>query len=694
MIPSSISDTIGLEDTKFEDGDSVDGSATDGLEHIFNSTTQLRYGRDLRLNELSCADQANNTCKIRSKDLGNCAVSCCFYMKIVAILGSVLLMDALLVRHLLCSARPVAIQTSVNPTTSDQDLQQDLQQLAQRTTALPLGHGAFTLATTSTLLTEVNLDPNLRNVPELKSWPEFHNVVAVELRLAPIRVYLLFEDKLQKLSRTWIIYNKEEPNVIHAGLLLALDLHGHLHVLTITDMYQYYLQEHESMTVGLMLGLAASYWGIMQPAISKSLYVHIPARHPSSFPELELPTLLQSAALMSVGLLYVGSAHPQTMHILVAEICRRSGGDNVLEREGYVVSARFSLGLVALGGKEPRNVYALQDCFERSLLVTLSADDHNHAAGQMMDGMPVNVDVTARGTIMALALMFLKSESELVFYRLSIPRTHFELQYVKPDFIMLRVIARNLIMWSRVHPSKDWIQSQIPEIVQNGIRGLGDEVVDVDEMDAEAFVQAYVNIVVGSCISIGLRFAGTENGDAQELLYDYAIYFLDEVQPPQFVAEVCLILLDCCNIAAAEYCVCGQDIGHREGAVDTPAYGCIMLINGSDSDFQEFCLQVLFECVSKDRPALLQLDKKCVGKWRKMGTQEVGGYRFLVSVLWKTREDCLQPLRVILALESLGSCPLVHVLCLFSPGIGGMTTHRHVDVKEFAATIDAKYSAY
>lgn len=27
----------------------------------------------------------------------------------------------------------------------------------------------------------------------------------------------------------------------------------------------------------------------------------------------------------------------------------------------------------------------------------------------------------------------------------------------------------------------------------------------------------------------------------------------------------------------------------------------------SDIDFQEFCLQVLFECVSKDRPALLQV---------------------------------------------------------------------------------------
>ncbi|KAI8540111.1 hypothetical protein RHMOL_Rhmol09G0236700 [Rhododendron molle] len=269
------------------------------------------------------------------------------------------------------------------------------------------------------------------------------------------------------------------------------------------------------------------------------------------FTSNDLSIIFQSAALMSVGLLYEGSAHPQTMHILLAETGCRSGGDNVLEREGYAVFAGFSLGLVALGrgedalgfidtfverlfqyvgGKEPHN--------ERSLLVTLSADDHNRAAGQMMDGMLVNVDVTAPGAIIALALMFLKSESELVFSRLSIPCTHFDLQYVRPDFIMLRVIARNLIMWSRVHPSKDWIQSQIPEIVQNGIRGLGDEMGDVDEMDAEAFVQAYVNIVVGSCISIGLRFAGTKNGDAQELLYDYAIYFLNEVQPPQFAAQV------------------------------------------------------------------------------------------------------------------------------------------------------------
>ena len=69
----------------------------------------------------------------------------------------------------------------------------------------------------------------------------------------------------------------------------------------------------------------------------------------------------------------------------------------------------------------------------------------------------------------------------------------------------------------RVHPSNDWIQSQIPEIIRNGVKGLSDEVGDDDEMDAEAFVQAYVHIVAGACISLG------------NVLYD-SYFFLLEVK--------------------------------------------------------------------------------------------------------------------------------------------------------------------
>ncbi|KAF3656076.1 hypothetical protein FXO38_00579 [Capsicum annuum] len=206
---------------------------------------------------------------------------------------------------------------------------------------------------------------------------------------------------------------------------------------------------------------------------------------------------------------------PKFDHYL-GEIGRRSGGDNVLEREGYAVAAGFSLGLVSLGRGEdaPGSVDALVDRLfqyigskepqnERFHFFVPSIDELNQSAGQIMDGTAINVDVTAPGATIAIALMFLKTESKLVHSRLSVPQTHFDLHYVRPDFIMLRVIARNLIMWSRVHASEEWIQSQIPEVIQNGVKGLGDTMSDPDEINVDAFVQAYVHIVVGACISLG-----------------------------------------------------------------------------------------------------------------------------------------------------------------------------------------------
>jgi hypothetical protein len=61
--------------------------------------------------------------------------------------------------------------------------------------------------------------------------------------------------------------------------------------------------------------------------------------------------LAQSAALMAVGLLYQGSAHRLTTEILLAEIGRKPGGDNALDREGYALAAGLALGLVTLGNE-------------------------------------------------------------------------------------------------------------------------------------------------------------------------------------------------------------------------------------------------------------------------------------------------------------------------------------------------------
>lgn len=49
-IPSS---SLDKDSNKIDDVDMIDGSAPDGMEHIFNSNMQMRFGRDLRLHEVS-----------------------------------------------------------------------------------------------------------------------------------------------------------------------------------------------------------------------------------------------------------------------------------------------------------------------------------------------------------------------------------------------------------------------------------------------------------------------------------------------------------------------------------------------------------------------------------------------------------------------------------------------------------------
>ena len=69
-------------------------------------------------------------------------------------------------------------------------------------------------------------------------------------------------------------------------------------------------------------------------------------------------------------------------------------------------------------------------------------------------------------------------------------------------FVNLMIHFLWLLFYS-VHTSKDWVQSGIPQIVKNGVEVLEDDVNDIDDMDAETFVQAYVNVVAGACISLG-----------------------------------------------------------------------------------------------------------------------------------------------------------------------------------------------
>ena len=49
--------------------------------------------------------------------------------------------------------------------------------------------------------------------------------------------------------------------------------------------------------------------GSQDATISKTLFLHLPTRHPSSYPELDISPLVQAAALAGVGLLFQGTCH-------------------------------------------------------------------------------------------------------------------------------------------------------------------------------------------------------------------------------------------------------------------------------------------------------------------------------------------------------------------------------------------------
>ncbi len=73
--------------------------------------------------------------------------------------------------------------------------------------------------------------------------------------------------------------------------------------------HRYLADEHDPTTVSLLLGTAASKAGTGDPTLTKMLYLHVPGRHPVGYPDFEMSSLVQAAALMGLGLLYRDSCN-------------------------------------------------------------------------------------------------------------------------------------------------------------------------------------------------------------------------------------------------------------------------------------------------------------------------------------------------------------------------------------------------
>ena len=144
------------------------------------------------------------------------------------------------------------------------------------------------------------------------------------------------------------MYHKpQEPRNEHGGFLLGIGLLGQLDSLQAPDLYQHLKSAHDSTTIGILLGRAASQIGKKDDSDTRMMCLHIPALLPQNLlVDISLP--VQSAAVVSAGMLYQGTQNRLISEMLIAQIARKPTSDKMVEREGYALASGIALGLVNL----------------------------------------------------------------------------------------------------------------------------------------------------------------------------------------------------------------------------------------------------------------------------------------------------------------------------------------------------------
>ena len=137
----------------------------------------------------------------------------------------------------------------------------------------------------------------------------------------------------------------------------------------------------------------------------------------------------------------------------------------------------------------------------------------SHGLSQVvLEGSLVNLDVTSPAATLALTLMFLKTNERTVADMLVLPDTTFNLDFIRPTCILLRVVARSLIMWDSIEPSEEWVMKQMPDVVSmrwpDALNDIKAAVAEGREFDHEAVLLAHIHAVAGACLALGLRYAG------------------------------------------------------------------------------------------------------------------------------------------------------------------------------------------
>ncbi|CAK5271046.1 unnamed protein product [Mycena citricolor] len=433
------------------------------------------------------------------------------------------------VARLLCSSKILSVRAIERPELNEHDQSKEHQhqvlRISERTLALPYGRAIFTFGTLMNVTKEAYSIPKLEFSIKLQplgvtvtpepgklhgdslSWGEFHNGVAAGLRISP---------SAAGVESSWIAFNRpSELTPEHAGFLFALGLTGHLKTMLTWHTFAYLTPKHDLTSIGVLLGLAAANVGTGDEHVTKLLAVHTPALLPTPEVDLNVPLMTQAAGLSGLGLLYMGTKNRRMAEVCLGEIARRDLADPDLNnefREAYTFSAALAFGMIMLG----KGSMVPADAALLSRLNILIHGEprtpiNTHRTGSF------DLNLTSPAATLALGLMYLRTERQDVADMLVIPDTVLALNRIQPSFLLMRVLAKALIMWDSISPTSEWQAAQIPRSIREAVDNRSRKGVPIDD----SLELAYYNILAASCFAIGLKFAGTARQEAYMMIIRY-----------------------------------------------------------------------------------------------------------------------------------------------------------------------------
>lgn len=444
-------------------------------------------------------------------------------------------------QSLLSSTKPRVLQLDPQPEWTESQYLERQKELATTAAtgslAIPAGRGLLYYSLRFPLLTQkyhiggfnltcvlkpsnitVGVDKNLFTEEKI-NWAFFHQGVAGGLAISP---------HAKGIDTSWILYNKPGQDLSnrHAGFLLALGLNGHLKSVAKWVAFKYLTPKHTMTSIGLLLGLAASYIGTMDSLITRLLSVHVTRMLPRGAAELNLSKHTQTTGIMGIGLLYCNSQHRRMSEIMMSEIeyVEDMEEEDPLRDEGYRLAAGFALGFINLG--KGTDLKGLRDMRLTEKLLTIATTTKRVEVVHVLDR-------SASAAVIAIALIFMKSEDHIVARKIDVPDTILQFDYVRPDVLLLRTMAKNIILWNEITPTFEWIKKGLPIEYRSRFKLTG--VTKLRSQDLPFF-----SIIAGLCWALGLRFAGSAN----PLVRDLLIHYLDEftrivrIQPGNFDCEI------------------------------------------------------------------------------------------------------------------------------------------------------------